>query len=145
MLTADAKAPGGIDGTGGTLVVEHTTDNTLMTFRFKNKDVKMQAAEDDFELNGHKFRAGAFIIPNADRAQLEPLLKDLGLSGMGRRLGADGQDARPRRSRASATSTPGRARRTKAGCAPRSIITACPTPTSPIRNCATATCARSTT
>ncbi len=28
----------------------------------------MLAAEEDFELNGRKFRAGAFIIPNADRA-----------------------------------------------------------------------------
>ena len=38
------------------------------------------AAEEDFELSGHKFRAGAIIIPNADRAKLEPMLKDLGLS-----------------------------------------------------------------
>jgi Zinc carboxypeptidase len=80
MLTADAKAPGGIDGTGPVLVVEHTTDNNLMAFRFKHKDVKMQAAEDDFELSGRKFRAGAFVIPSADRATLEPTLKDLGLS-----------------------------------------------------------------
>ena len=58
MLTADAKAPGGVEGTGGTLVVDHTGDNNLVTFRFKNKDVKMLAAEDDFELAGHKFRAG---------------------------------------------------------------------------------------
>jgi hypothetical protein len=41
----------------------------------------MQAAEEDFDMGGHKFRAGAFIIPNADRAKLEPQLKDLGLSG----------------------------------------------------------------
>ena len=27
MLTADAKAPGGVEGTGGTLVVDHTADN----------------------------------------------------------------------------------------------------------------------
>ena len=26
----------------------------------------MLAAEDDFELGGHKFRAGTFIIPNAN-------------------------------------------------------------------------------
>ena len=39
-----------------------------MAFRFRNKDVKMLAAEEDFDLNGHKLRAGAFIIPNADRA-----------------------------------------------------------------------------
>ncbi len=40
----------------------------------------MLAAEEDFTLAGHKFRAGAFIIPNADRAKLEPTLQDLGLS-----------------------------------------------------------------
>jgi hypothetical protein len=40
----------------------------------------MLAAEEDFELAGHKFRAGAIIVPNADRAKLEPMLKDLGLS-----------------------------------------------------------------
>ena len=50
MLTADVKAPGGIAGTGSVLVVENTGDNTLVTFRFKNTDVKMLAAEDDFEL-----------------------------------------------------------------------------------------------
>jgi hypothetical protein len=80
LLAADAKAPGGVSGSGGTLVVEHTSDNNLMTFRFKNKDVKMQVAEEDFDLDGRKLRAGALIIPNADRASLEPQLKDLGLS-----------------------------------------------------------------
>ncbi|HEY7292765.1 MAG TPA: M14 family zinc carboxypeptidase [Vicinamibacterales bacterium] len=83
LLTADAKAPGGIvdsGGTGSVLVVEHTADNNLVTFRFKNKDVKMAAAEDDFEIGGRKFRAGSLIIANADRAKLEPMLKDLGLS-----------------------------------------------------------------
>jgi hypothetical protein len=42
----------------------------------------MLAAEDDFELNSRKFRAGAFIIPNADRARIEPVLRDLGLNAM---------------------------------------------------------------
>ena len=79
-LTADAKAPGVIDGTGPVIVVEHTTDNNLMSFRFRHADVKMQAAEEDFEVNGHKLRAGAFIIPNANRGQLEPAIKELGLS-----------------------------------------------------------------
>jgi hypothetical protein len=80
LLTSDAKAPGGIEGSGPVLVVEHTTDSNLMTFRFKNADMKMQAAEEDFELGGHRFRAGAFLIPAADRAKLEPEIKDLGLS-----------------------------------------------------------------
>ncbi|HEV3061523.1 MAG TPA: M14 family zinc carboxypeptidase [Vicinamibacterales bacterium] len=92
LLTADAKAPGGVidardardaGGTGTVLVVDHTADNNIVTFRFRNKDVPMQAAEDDFEIGGHKFRAGAIIVPNVssgDRAKLEPMLKDLGLS-----------------------------------------------------------------
>ena len=79
-VTGPVKATGGIEGTGATLVVEHTADNNLVTFRFKNADVKMLAAEEDFELNGQKFRAGSIIVPNADRAKLEPMLKDLGLS-----------------------------------------------------------------
>jgi len=79
-VTGPVKAAGGIEGTGSTLVVEHTADNTLVTFRFKNPNVKMSAAEEDFEAAGHRFRAGAIIVPNADRAALEPQLKDLGLS-----------------------------------------------------------------
>jgi hypothetical protein len=80
MMTAEVRAPGGIEGSGPVVVVDHTTDNNLMTFRFKHAKVRMQAAEEDFELNGRKFRAGAFIIPAADRAALEPSLRDLGLS-----------------------------------------------------------------
>jgi hypothetical protein len=40
----------------------------------------MLAAEDDFEAAGRKFTAGAFIVPGADRAKLEPAIKSLGLS-----------------------------------------------------------------
>jgi hypothetical protein len=81
MLTADAKASGGIEGAGSALVVEHTADNNLVRFRFKHPDVRMSIAEEDFEFAGRKFRAGAFLIPNADRPKLEPALRDLGLSG----------------------------------------------------------------
>ena len=79
LLTADAKAPGGIEGTGPVVIVDHTTDNVLMAFRFKHAAVKMMAAEEDFEAGGRKFRAGAFIIPAADRAVLEPTMKALGI------------------------------------------------------------------
>jgi hypothetical protein len=63
------------------VIVDHTTDNNLITFRFKHANVKMQAAEADFDAGGRKFHAGAFIIQNADRAALDPTLKQLGLSG----------------------------------------------------------------
>jgi hypothetical protein len=82
LLTTDAKAPGGIEGTGPVVVVDHTTDNSLVTFRFKHAAVKMQAAEAAFEAGGRKFRAGSFIIANADRAALDATLKQLGLSGV---------------------------------------------------------------
>jgi hypothetical protein len=79
-VTGEVKAWGGIAGTGPVLVVEHTADNNLTTFRFKNPATKMAAAEDDFDADGHHFRAGAIVIANADRSKLEPQLKDLGLS-----------------------------------------------------------------
>ena len=81
-LTADAKAAGGIErercgGGGGS-----HPDNNLMAFRFKFAALPMQAAEAGLRRRpAGKFRAGAFIIANADRARLEPALKDLGLSG----------------------------------------------------------------
>ncbi len=81
-LTADARPAGGIDGTGSVLVIDHTTDNSLVTFRFKHASVRMLAAEADFEAGGRKFRAGAFIVPSADRAALEPSLKELGLTAL---------------------------------------------------------------
>jgi zinc carboxypeptidase len=81
LLTADAKAPGGIEGSGSTVIVDHTTDNVLMKFRFTHAKVRMQAAEEDFEAGGRKFRAGAFVIAGADRAAIEPTMKELGIAG----------------------------------------------------------------
>jgi hypothetical protein len=79
-VTGKAVAPGGITGSGNTVVVEHTGDNNLVTFRYRLKDVKMSAAEEDFEAAGKRFRAGAIVIPNANASQLDPILKELGLS-----------------------------------------------------------------
>jgi len=81
LLTGDATAPGGVEGTGGVIVVDHTTDNNLVTFRFRHAGVKMQAAEQAFEAGGRSFRAGAFIVAGADRAAIEPTLRELGLTG----------------------------------------------------------------
>jgi hypothetical protein len=80
LATADFKPAGTITGAGSILVIEHTTDNALATFRFANAAVKMAAAEQPFEMAGRKFAAGAFIIANANRAALDPQIKELGLS-----------------------------------------------------------------
>jgi len=80
LITSDVTALGGIEGSGNIVVVEHTADMNIAKFRFKHANVKMAAAQQDFELNGKKFRAGAIIIRNANRSALAPSLRELGLS-----------------------------------------------------------------
>jgi hypothetical protein len=73
------EAPGGIEGQGKIFVIQHNTDNTLATLRYRLASVSMEAAEDSFEADGVKFKAGSFIIRNADRAELEKAAKELGI------------------------------------------------------------------
>ncbi|HEU5480180.1 MAG TPA: M14 family zinc carboxypeptidase, partial [Candidatus Tumulicola sp.] len=80
ILTKDAVAPGGVSGAGGVVVVDNTADNNIAAFRFKFAKTRMDAAEQDFDADGHHFRAGALIIPNANRTQLDGALQRLGLS-----------------------------------------------------------------
>jgi hypothetical protein len=80
-VTGAIRAAGGITGTGPVLIVDHTGDNLLATFRFRFPNVKMQAAQAEFDAAGRKFGAGALIIPSANRAEIEPALVEYGLSG----------------------------------------------------------------
>jgi hypothetical protein len=82
LLTADVVVPGAITGSGRHIVIDHTTDNTLVTFRLENAAMKMSAAEKPFEINGRPFGAGAFIIENADRAALDAAVKKYSLSAV---------------------------------------------------------------
>ncbi len=70
---------GAVDGTGKTFLIQHNTDNTLATLRFRLAGTSMDAAEDGFEADGIKFKAGTFVLKNADRAVLEKAAKELGL------------------------------------------------------------------
>jgi Zinc carboxypeptidase len=81
LLTADVAPKGAISGAGSTILVNHTGDNELVTFRFRLKDVKMLAAEKSFEAGGKQYAPGTFIIPNAPRATVEKAAADLGLKG----------------------------------------------------------------
>jgi hypothetical protein len=80
-VTGHVTAPGGIIGQGSTVIIDHAGDNNLMTFRFRFPTVKMEAVEAGFDAAGHKFGPGSFVVRNANRAQLEPALKELGLTG----------------------------------------------------------------
>ena len=57
LLTADAKVTGQLTGPESSVayVINHNTDNTLATLRFKLKDVKMSAAEDSFKIGEQQF------------------------------------------------------------------------------------------
>lgn len=79
-VSGHVLAAGGIAGAGATVIVDHTGDNNMVTLRYRMSSVKMSAAEAPFEAGGHKFGAGSFVIANANKAQLEPVLKELGLS-----------------------------------------------------------------
>jgi hypothetical protein len=81
LLTADVAPKGAISGTGPTILVNHTGDNELVSFRFRLKDVKMLAAEAPFEAGGKAYAAGTFIIPNAPRGEVEKVAAELGLKG----------------------------------------------------------------
>jgi hypothetical protein len=78
-VTKDIAVPGVIQGTGDILVVENNTDNVLTTFRFKHPDVKMEAAEQDFTIDGHALRAGAFILRDAKDEKVRASIAELGL------------------------------------------------------------------
>lgn len=80
MLTADAKVPGVVQGSGDTLVIENNTDNVLTTFRFRNAQVPLEAAEEDFSVDGHSLRAGAFIVREAGNAAVRQSIAELGLT-----------------------------------------------------------------
>jgi hypothetical protein len=87
LLSDPAKPVGRIQGlsTAAAYLVNHNTDNTLATFRFRLKDVKMFAAEDAFKAENRHFSAGTFIIrtegnPSDLRARLESAASDLGFT-----------------------------------------------------------------
>ncbi len=87
LLTSDAHVQGKLTGatSAAGYVINHNTDNTLATLRFRLKDVKMSAAEDSFKLGEQQFNAGSFIVKaegnSADvRERLHSAVTELGLT-----------------------------------------------------------------
>jgi zinc carboxypeptidase len=87
LLTADARVNGRVAGspaTSAAYIINHNTENTLATLRFKLKDVKIDAAEDSFKVADRQFNAGSFIIKTEGngtelRRRLEAAVTELGL------------------------------------------------------------------
>src|SRR5215204_4436990 len=90
LLTQDAKVTGQLSGSGSAVayLINHNTDNTLATLRFRLKDVKMSAAEDSFKAGDQQYNSGSFIIkkdgnPADLRSRLESAVAELGLKAVG--------------------------------------------------------------
>jgi len=90
LLTADAKVTGQLTGPSSAVayIINHNTDNTLATLRFRLKDVKMSAAEDSFKIGDQQFNSGSFILkregnPQDLRARLDSAVTELGLKAVG--------------------------------------------------------------
>ncbi|MGB9605792.1 MAG: hypothetical protein ACPL88_07945, partial [Bryobacteraceae bacterium] len=87
LLAGPVKPQGRLAGANPAVayLVNHNTDNTLATFRYRLRDVRVLAAEEGFQAAGVKFRTGSFLIPvegnPADlRNRLDEAARDLGLT-----------------------------------------------------------------
>ena len=84
-VNGDVRAPGGIIGPvnpaniGSIYLINHNADNSLITLRYRLKDVPVEAAEEPFEAAGRKFNRGSFILRKAPAAELQRVAADLGL------------------------------------------------------------------
>jgi len=92
LLAKDAAPAGKVVTTGKAkpvvFAVNQTAEPELMAFRYRLKDVRMSAAESDFEQGGARFNAGSFIIPaEGNPPGLEDMLAaacgELGLTARG--------------------------------------------------------------
>ena len=88
MLTSDAKVKGKVSGSAtAAYVINHNTENSLMSLRYRLKDVKILAAEDTFKVGGQQYNAGSFIIktegnPSDLRTQLDAATTEYGVNAV---------------------------------------------------------------
>jgi hypothetical protein len=89
LLSAAARVTGKVNTSAAPAgyLINHNTENTLATLRFKLKDVKIEAAEDSFKVGDHQFNAGSFIIKTEGngsdlRPRLEAAVPELGLTAL---------------------------------------------------------------
>ena len=61
-VTGPISSPGGVNSSGSVFLINHNADNSLVTLRYRLKDVEMESAEEPFEAAGRKFNRGSFII-----------------------------------------------------------------------------------
>jgi hypothetical protein len=78
-IPTPVQAPGGVEGTGAVLLINHNADSGLATLRYRFPTASFEAAEEPFEAAGHKFNRGSFIVRNADSAAISKAGAELGV------------------------------------------------------------------
>ena len=65
LVTDSISAPGSVTGVSAprAYLVDYNADNNLGAFRYRHRNLKIQAAEQSFTADGRTYRAGSFIIP----------------------------------------------------------------------------------
>src|SRR5439155_678238 len=79
IVNGDVRASGGLTGSGQTFIINHNTDNELVTLRYRLRNASFDAGEEPFEASGRKFNRGSFIIRGVSADELSKAASDLGL------------------------------------------------------------------
>jgi hypothetical protein len=73
------RAPGSVVSAEGAraFIINYNADNRLASFRFRHRNLRMQAAQQGFDAAGRSFNAGSFIVPvQGNPANLARLLDE---------------------------------------------------------------------
>jgi hypothetical protein len=77
---SEIRAPGGVSGTGTIFLIDDNADPALASLRYRLRDASIDAAEESFDVAGHIFHRGSFIIRGgASATDVSSALADLGL------------------------------------------------------------------
>ena len=70
-LVPTVTVDGGVEGRGGTYLINYNADNTLAQFRFAHDDLVIHAARAGFTEDDREFNAGTFVIREEDNAGVD--------------------------------------------------------------------------
>lgn len=79
MVKGYVRSPGGVTGAGNVVLINHNTDNELVTLRYRLKGANFAAAEESFEAAGQKFNRGSFVITGASTSDVSNAVTELGI------------------------------------------------------------------
>ncbi|MFC2168161.1 M14 family zinc carboxypeptidase [Acidobacteriota bacterium] len=83
IIQGKMKLPGGVEKLKGgkvqAYIINHDASNSLASFRFIKSELKIEAAEEEFEVEERKFNAGSFLLKTEDNSDdLKEQLEEAG-------------------------------------------------------------------